>query len=42
MIAAAATALTIGGQAPGQTVVVAPEQNTVIRDCGVKGKVRPY
>ena len=37
-----ALALLVGPYAAAQTVVIAPEQRTVIRDYVVKEKVRPY
>ena len=41
LLAATAVAL-MAGSAMAQTVVIAPEQRTVIRDYVVKEKVRPY
>ena len=41
-LAAAAAALLIGGQALAQTIVIAPEQRTVIKDYVMKEKVRPH
>jgi hypothetical protein len=41
-LAAAATALLIGSQALAQTIVIAPEQRTVIKDYVMKEKVRPH
>lgn len=41
LLAAAAVAL-MAGPAMAQTVVIAPEQRTVIKDYVVKEKIRPY
>ena len=41
IIAATAAALVIGGQALAQTVVIAPEQRTAIKEYVMKERVRP-